>query len=479
MDYKNILTNEIYPALSSRIDAAFPEFEFMEKGQKWISTNTLHLSGIEGVHGKGKVTITKSKPYVIGDFREGTKEVIKYLVESSFHSRIFDFKTAVEYLGYITNIDLKNRTNFYQNWSNKNHIVIPKKRIEIKPSFIPHDLFKASLKEYENNSFTCYLKSLLGTQKAKELIDRFFIGTSKKWNGSPVFWQIDTSKKIRAGKIMGYHSETGKRKKRANGNGYIDWVHSILERIGKVKNYNLVQCPFGEHQILLEPNKPIAIVESEKTAIIATAYLPDYLWLATGGIGNLSRIKSLFGKNITLFPDNGAFEAWSKKAESLNEFANVTISDLLERKGKPKSDLADYLIQFDWKVFQPEPKPKVIPLFEINHWEALKIVKWTKKDDELFNEAPKEDKLFWTWAKEIEELKIFFEKNDLNINVKLSSNFEITDVPKFVQNHLRIVETNNGKETYLPYLERLREVRGMIERKIEVTNISPIFVLDN
>lgn len=39
------------------------------------------------------------------------------------------------------------------------------------------------------------------------------------------------------------------------------------------------QCLFGEHLLLQYPTKPVAIVESEKSALIASHFMPDlYGW---------------------------------------------------------------------------------------------------------------------------------------------------------------------------------------------------------
>lgn len=81
-----------------------------------------------------------------------------------------------------------------------------------------------------------------------------------------------------------------------------------LQRKGLLKNFNLSQCFFGEHQLAKEPAaKDIAIVESEKTAIIATVYLPDFIWLAAGQLNGLTleKFKPLAGRRITLSPGFG------------------------------------------------------------------------------------------------------------------------------------------------------------------------------
>lgn len=68
--------------------------------------------------------------------------------------------------------------------------------------------------------------------------------------------------------------------------------------------YELRQCFFNE-QLLQDKTKPIAIVESEKTAIIASVYLPQFIWIAAGskeGL-NLNKCQALKGLTVTLFPD--------------------------------------------------------------------------------------------------------------------------------------------------------------------------------
>src|ERR1035437_7865870 len=80
-------------------------------------------------------------------------------------------------------------------------------------SFIPVTTFKESLKHHLENNFIKYLIIIFGSEITEQLISKYFIGTSKHWNGATVFWEIDINKpaKIRTGKIMLYNAITGKR----------------------------------------------------------------------------------------------------------------------------------------------------------------------------------------------------------------------------------------------------------------------------
>jgi phage terminase large subunit len=76
---------------------------------------------------------------------------------------------------------------------------------------ISYDLFEQSLNH--NNQFLIYLTSLFGEDITHKVNQRFFIGTSKHWQGACVFWQIDSENNIHTGKIMLFNPTTGKRVK--------------------------------------------------------------------------------------------------------------------------------------------------------------------------------------------------------------------------------------------------------------------------
>jgi hypothetical protein len=327
-------------------------------------------------------------------------------------------------------------------------------------SFIPFKVFKASLKGHDANNFVKFLIDLFGVEVASELVSRYFIATSKHWNGATVFWQIDTRGKVRTGKIMLYSPTTGKRVKEPF--NHINWVHKAL----KQPEFELRQCLFGEH-LLIDKTKPVAIVESEKTAVIASVYLPQFIWVAVGSLTNLNAEKCsiLKGRTVTLFPDLNGFEKWSSKAKELSHLAIFTVSDLLERKATEAErnqgfDLADYLIKYDYKAFAlPEPKateppPAVQPLVEVKPFEQTEPVYYFSKP-----EPPKPE----SWELDITELENYFAGIAIPTQpLKLNKCSTIINCSLFIESHFETVKANSGNRTFLPYLNRLQELKQIL-----------------
>ncbi len=202
---------------------------------------------------------------------------------------------------------------------------------------------------YDSN-FVAFLRTLFDRSTIVRLMSNYHLGATE--NGSVIFWQIDGQDRIRTGKIMQYNPATGKRIK--NASRAIDWVHSQLKRDGALPNdFNLVQCLFGKHLLKRHPDKVVALVESEKSALIGAGVYPDYVWLATGGRSQLStdKLRVLRGRTVVLFPDVDGYDHWCKKASELEAMGcRMMVSDLLERKATPADrevqiDLADWLIR--------------------------------------------------------------------------------------------------------------------------------------
>lgn len=264
----------------------------------------------------------------------------------------------------------KSRSGKYISQSNNNPISShntnrrPSKHSKTKPQLslaappkmdlIPRKYVKESVSA--NSNFVRFLCKHFPRENVKKAIENYALGATK--NQSVIFWQIDINGKVRTGKIMQYNPDTGKRIK--NKTGAINWVHNILKKRNSKKrnsefaNFNLCQCYFGEHLIRLYPDKPIAIVEAEKTAIIASMIYTNYNWLAAGNLNGLNIEKSrvLQNKNVVLYPDAGCYERWTKKSMQIKSqiFCNIKTSSLTEKhatKDQTKAgyDIADYIIE--------------------------------------------------------------------------------------------------------------------------------------
>lgn len=198
---------------------------------------------------------------------------------------------------------------------------------------IPQLVVDSTMRGYHKNHFSMFLARMFGAEAATQLAEKYRIGSAKHWPGATVFWQIDSNNRVRTGKIMLYNRNNCKRVKEPF--SHIAWAHSLISPKSGVnslksktdidsrletQDYRLKQCLFGEHLLKLDPFKIVAIAESEKTAIIASMYLPGYVWLAAGSLEGLSvdKCSVLAGRTVRLFPDVNAYAKWHTKARELN-----------------------------------------------------------------------------------------------------------------------------------------------------------------
>jgi hypothetical protein len=205
------------------------------------------------------------------------------------------------------------------------------------------------------NNFVLYLRSLFNDRLTNDAVKRYHIGNSKDFQGHTVYWQIDHSKKVRTGKIIGYDACTGKRNRQAY--PPVNWVHSLLIKRNVLPSFKPAQCLFGEHLLTENKKAVIGLVESEKTAVILSILLPDLCWMATGGIQNLNLdvCRPLQNRKIILYPDADGITEWEKKFyQLLNNGFNVALDNTLEQYATAKdkeqgNDLADILVKRDPK----------------------------------------------------------------------------------------------------------------------------------
>lgn len=177
--------------------------------------------------------------------------------------------------------------------------------------------------EQFNDNLYKYLITRFNKEDVQSVFNRYLVmSTDKKWRNSTVFYQKDKDGRFRTGKIIQY-GINGKRIKEPYSRIY--WSHNFLD------DFVLEQCLFGEH--LLEnfdrSKGTIYLVESEKTCIIASLFFKNDLFIATGGLSNLSPLKLsvLRGLGVDAIPDKGGYDLWKTKLEPMGISVNRIMED--------------------------------------------------------------------------------------------------------------------------------------------------------
>lgn len=167
--------------------------------------------------------------------------------------------------------------------------------------------------------------------------------------GRVIWWQMDINGVVRTGKVMSYLPNGHRDKSDQWG---VTWAHKHPQLKRLFKGEELQQCLFGEHLLKAYPNKPVALCESEKTAVIMSRFIPEYVWVATGGsqgIKSNERLAALSGRKVLLVPDNGQYYAWKRTAELYGwdiwdrlehdaPFEGADILDVVEQTQKTMQD---------------------------------------------------------------------------------------------------------------------------------------------
>jgi hypothetical protein len=221
------------------------------------------------------------------------------------------------------------------------------------PDFIPFEHLKATLGNYENNSFVQFLIDLFPDciEEIKNVLKMYLVGTYPDYHGCyTCFPQIDRQMRVCKAKLIRFDAMTGNRLK-----GKFDTSSLVakLKKLGKVKeDFNYKQIFFGEHLLTKHPDKPVAIVEAEKSVIIGSLCFPKFIWLASGSKQWLKteRLERLGNRSIILYPDGDGYNAWQQIAtDARRQGLEVKVSSLIETRATDEQkaegyDLADILI---------------------------------------------------------------------------------------------------------------------------------------
>lgn len=226
---------------------------------------------------------------------------------------------------------------------------------------------------------------------------RYHLGMTR--DGGVIFWQIDRNERLHDGKIIFYRPDCHRDHDR-----HPSWVVSRLKQKRLLPDdYQPSRCLFGSHLLASYPSHLpsegvkdegiqvegvqsevppdgngviVAIVESEKTAIICSELFPKFrlptagselpvVWLATGGLSSLTvsaiaQIATVSASGspsfrLILFPDTDptgeTYRKWRETAVAAQQelHISVMVSDFLERNATAdqkarKIDIADYIM---------------------------------------------------------------------------------------------------------------------------------------
>jgi hypothetical protein len=249
---------------------------------------------------------------------------------------------------------------------------------------LPERLENSMMYQNEEAYPICALYVALAATFGRDAVHKVFIEydvrvtTRYKKDGmlGVVFIQKKQDGIIRQVKEMGYNPKTGRRLKEGEdvqvwryGCYKNDPTHDKIYQVGRYLmgdyNFEAKQCFFGEHLLSRHLNKPVAIVESEKTAIIASISNPEYLWLATGGFHGCKWYcpdvyEVLRGRKVILFPDLKAEQEWGFRASTMKSSGiDVSLFDLKSLPVVTQDDIEDGLDIGDlyirlWQQTHPE-----------------------------------------------------------------------------------------------------------------------------
>lgn len=210
-----------------------------------------------------------------------------------------------------------NRENNCGEWVKpENNTMLPD-GTETKYKQTLHDLFESDTiegynyfhlnKKHGPNVFIWCLINYFGIDKALTAYQLYKLGTF--YDGAVIYPYIFNGN-VHSGKIMWYNDDMHRDKENHK---YINWLHSYKYTDSKGQQYinnadedfQLCTPLFGWDLIKEDSEKKICIVESEKTAVIMSIVLPEFIWIATGGKHNLQPYKFPYNnnRNWVVFPD--------------------------------------------------------------------------------------------------------------------------------------------------------------------------------
>jgi hypothetical protein len=239
---------------------------------------------------------------------------------------------AIDFLREYKKIDFKEAVSVAADYANISLPSASRKKVEAVTIYPDNNLVAKSLENKDSN-FHLFCKQL---GISEEHLVKWRVGATK---GKTEFHFVDSTGTTRNIKTFEYLKD-GHRNK--------DIYPYSLQHKSDSERYSM--CFYGEHLLSGNENTTVCVVESEKTAVIASFFYPQYEWLATGGLTGAKkedfvRNKLFDGRQILVFVDADANRKVPKAFTILKDLGGkVNTVDLFPDR-KDKTDIADYIIE--------------------------------------------------------------------------------------------------------------------------------------
>jgi len=256
--------------------------------------------------------------------------------------------------------------------------------IEYAP-FIPAQMVEATESRVTESNLFVWLSGEFGDEAAMMAMRRYRVGATKHTDGrghrAASLPYINTSGDCVDCKIFHIDPTTGSRKTAPALMSWTDregkaqelrstWALAELKKNDKPRKW----CNFGDHLLQDNPTAAVCVVESEKTALVASIVYPSRLWIAVGSKNNLNpeRCAPYRGREIVIYPDRdnikdkprksgtGIEKGWETLARELAQAGfSVRIDRTVERhNGEINDDIADIILRYRHGTQSPPEPPQ-------------------------------------------------------------------------------------------------------------------------
>jgi hypothetical protein len=200
--------------------------------------------------------------------------------------------------------------------------------------------------ERYNSDFAQALHLFFDTEVVHRLVDLYRLQTTDNGYMNVMFPNIDINNVVQSVMVVGYNKDLHRNDICYRYKGNERWKRRMEEEHPNGVVYG--SCFFGEHLLNKRPSASVAIVESQKSAVICAAIHPDKIWLASCGCQQFKPqlFKVLQGRSVTVYPDKGSENKWQEVVKSLSKELDVTVDPIMQSYPTygENSDIADVIL---------------------------------------------------------------------------------------------------------------------------------------